>query len=383
MMEKLRRELRLIYSTKEQSQNGKRLVGLDMARGIAIILVVIGHSVFVSSSCNIWLSTFHLPLFFILSGILAGIKQEESHPLPKLSLQKARSIMVPYLWFSIGSICLDILQVLLGNFTWDVVWEHVVQAITLQGYSVLWFLPVLYLAEILLLLLRKAIRHFLPSGHGCNIISVIVMTACAVGGYDGYQALEASVAPALFLHILRICVKSLIGAAFMSYGYMFGRLYSGETAAVAKCKWYTFLSGALLSCVNFMVFSQIQLMDLNHLNLQNPWIYLLLGTTGGMGCILLCMSIPNIPLLTFYGQNSLIIMCTHLNFYVMHFSILFNMFLVPRLPGANDTMFAVFSLVGTFVLSIPIILIIRTFFPFVLGRKKNLYRKTEEKRIAA
>jgi len=121
MMDQLRCELRLIYSTKEQSQNRKRLTGLDMARGIAIILVVIGHSGFVSASCNIWLSSFHLPTFFLLSGILMGMKQEDRHPLKTLSLQKARSIMIPYLWFSLGSVCLDIVQVLLGNFTWNVV----------------------------------------------------------------------------------------------------------------------------------------------------------------------------------------------------------------------------------------------------------------------
>ncbi len=381
MIEKLHRELRLIYSTKEQSQNGKRLTGLDMARGIAIILVVIGHSGFVGSSCNIWLSTFHLPTFFLLSGILIGMKQEDNHPLQQLALQKVRSIMVPYLWFSLGSVCLDILQVLLGNFTWDVVWEHVIQTLTLQGYSVLWFLPVLYLAEILLLLLCKASRYFLPNGHGYIVFSMILLTGCAVGGYYGYHGLIASSAPAFVLHILRIGVKSLIGAAFMSYGYVFGRLYSGKTTTIRK--WCAFGAGALLFTVNFIMLPHVQLMDLNNLNFQNPWMYLMLGTTGGIGCVLLCMSIPNIPLLTFYGQNSLIIMCTHMNFYVMYFSMLFNLFLVPRLPGASDIMYAVFSLVGTFVLSIPIILIIRMFFPFVLGRNKVLSGKTEEKRIAA
>ena len=380
MMDKLRHELRLIYSTKEQSQNGKRLMGLDMARGIAIILVVIGHSGLVGPACNIWISTFHLPLFFILSGILAGIRQEEEQSLSKLALQKARSIMIPYLWFSIGSVCLDILQILLGNFTWDTVWEHVVQTITLQGYSVLWFLPVLYLAEMLLLLLNKTFRSFLPKGYIRSLTGTIVITICAVGGYYIYQALIVTSVPAPVLHIFLILGKSFIGAAFMSYGYVCGHLYTNEATTIRK--WHTFLSGILLSSVNFMVLSQIHLMDLNNLDLQNLGMYLLLGTTGGMGCILLCMSIPNIPLLTFYGQNSLIIMCTHLNFYVMLFSMRFYRFLFSDISGTNDTMYAVFSLVGTFVLSIAVILIIKIFFPFVLGRKIICFNNKQEKTIA-
>ena len=158
MKEKLQRELRLVYSSKEQTQNGKRLTGLDMARGIAIIMVVVGHSGFVGAAFNTWISLFHLPTFFLISGVLLGMKQEETRAFPHLALQKFRGIMIPYFWFSLGSVCIDALQVLLGKFTWDTVWEHTFLTITFQGYSVLWFLPVLYLAELFLILLLKAIR---------------------------------------------------------------------------------------------------------------------------------------------------------------------------------------------------------------------------------
>lgn len=291
--------------------------------------------------------------------------------------------MVPYLWFSFGSVCLDIFQVILGNFNRTIVWEHVVQTLTLQGYSVLWFLPVLYLAEMIVVLGIKIIRFFLSNSHGCSIICMIFITICAVGGYYSYHALIAVTVPESILHILRILEKSFIGAAFMSYGYVFGKLFFCNKITLVWCKWRTFLSGALLSSVNLIVLSQIQLMDLNNLILQNPGIYLLLGITGGMGCILLCMSIPNIPPLTFLGQNSLIIMCTHLNFYVLLISMRLYQFLVPGVSGTNDIVYTVFSLVGTFVLSIPVILIIRMLFPFILGRKKIVIGRAEEKRTAA
>jgi len=44
-----------------------RIVWIDIAKGIAIILMVIGHSTIPSwLSSFIW--TFHMPLFFIASG---------------------------------------------------------------------------------------------------------------------------------------------------------------------------------------------------------------------------------------------------------------------------------------------------------------------------
>lgn len=369
MKESLFRELRLVYSTKEQSQDGKRLTYLDMARGIAIIMVVIGHSGFIGTSFNIWISLFHLPTFFLISGILLGLKQEESRPFRTLALQKFRGIMIPYLWFSLGSVCIDILQVFLGKFTWDTVWEHTFMTITFQGYSVLWFLPVLYLAELFLILLLKAVRSFSIGPLYRCIITIIITTFFALGAYYGYQFLLANPSVANWLPYLRIPAKALMGAAFMSYGYGLSYLLSCPKAQ--HNKWLIGVAGALLASVNFIVLAKVGLMDLNNLNLYNPVTYLLLGTTGGMGCILLCKSLPNIPPITFWGQNSLIIMCTHMNFYVMYFSMLFNLFLVPRLPGGNDTMYAVFSIAGTFVLSIAVIVFIRAYLPFVLGRKTS------------
>lgn len=367
MNETLRRELRLVYSTKEQSQNGKRLTGLDMARGIAIIMVVIGHSGFIGTSFNTWISLFHLPTFFLISGTLSGLKQEENRPFSQLAGQKFRGIMIPYFWFSLGSVGIDILQAFLGKFTWDTVWEHTFQTITFQGYSVLWFLPVLFLAELFLILILKAVKTFSWNSFYRTLTAITITTGCALGAYYGYRLLITVPSWAIFLPYIRIPAKALIGAAFMSYGY--GLSYLLSCQKTVGYKWLVFLSGILLFSINFIVLSKVGLMDLNNLNLQNPIIYLILGTTGGIGCILLCMSIPNIPLLTFWGQNSLIIMCTHMNFYVMYLSMLFNQFLVARLPGANATTYAVFSLVGTFILSIAVIVGIRVCFPFALGEK--------------
>ena len=45
----------------------KRIGYLDMAKGLAIILVIIGHSSFVPLRAKILLYVFHIPLFFFLS----------------------------------------------------------------------------------------------------------------------------------------------------------------------------------------------------------------------------------------------------------------------------------------------------------------------------
>lgn len=50
----------------------KRNEQIDVARGIAILLVILGHSFYsIEAPLNKIILTFHMPLFFFLSGLVA------------------------------------------------------------------------------------------------------------------------------------------------------------------------------------------------------------------------------------------------------------------------------------------------------------------------
>ena len=88
----------------------------------------------------------------------------------------------------------------------------------------------------------------------------------------------------------------------------------------------------------------------------------------------LFLNIPNLPLLTFFGQNSLIIMCTHLNFYVMYFAIRITDAIAACFGNVSRPVWVVCMLVLTMFLEIPVILLVRICFPFVLGRARAQWR---------
>ena len=48
----------------------KRLEWIDLAKGIGIILMVIGHMPSIPSAVHNWIFSFHMPLFFFLSGYM-------------------------------------------------------------------------------------------------------------------------------------------------------------------------------------------------------------------------------------------------------------------------------------------------------------------------
>lgn len=47
----------------------KRLDWVDIAKGIAIVLMILGHSSLPNTIQN-WIYSFHMPFFFFISGVL-------------------------------------------------------------------------------------------------------------------------------------------------------------------------------------------------------------------------------------------------------------------------------------------------------------------------
>ena len=55
------------------SQGNHRIRWIDIAKGIAILAIILGHTALKNSIIWNWCYTFHVPMFFILSGYTSGI----------------------------------------------------------------------------------------------------------------------------------------------------------------------------------------------------------------------------------------------------------------------------------------------------------------------
>lgn len=86
-------------------QNKIRMIWIDNLRAFAIILVVLGHNYFIFSG---YISTFHVPIFFLISGYLFKYKKD----FKQFFSRKCKTLLQPYFFFSIT---LYIFWVLIGN----------------------------------------------------------------------------------------------------------------------------------------------------------------------------------------------------------------------------------------------------------------------------
>lgn len=131
---------------------------LDIAKGIAILLMVIGHTSVPNAASN-FIYAFHMPLFFIASGYSSNYRKHG--PLNYIR-HKASAIMLPFVSYSVIIACL-----------FHYIFQNDVIALLLSGWGgyALWFIPVLYLASILAMLVSRAENAYLRYGLMACLIS--------------------------------------------------------------------------------------------------------------------------------------------------------------------------------------------------------------------
>lgn len=93
---------------RENVVHSRRLVYLDISRGMALILVVIGHALLKSITndneilgfIRSWIYLIHMPIFFMISGYLFENKSKKDDSVSYIR-EKAQLYLVPYIIYSI------------------------------------------------------------------------------------------------------------------------------------------------------------------------------------------------------------------------------------------------------------------------------------------
>ncbi|HYD58222.1 MAG TPA: acyltransferase [Burkholderiales bacterium] len=137
----------------------ERLLELDAARGLAILLVVVGHVVARSNDMpagNAWYAVlkeaiylFHMPLFMALTGITFALSLPRFRNLAeagRFSMKRVERLFVPYVVFGlliIGGKILAARYVHVDNPPGDAALLNLVVKPTESGVTFLWFIYVL------------------------------------------------------------------------------------------------------------------------------------------------------------------------------------------------------------------------------------------------
>ena len=150
--------------------NKDRIKWIDTAKGIGILLVIIGHTVkdYTDQEFLIrgLISSFHMPLFFILSGITFGQAENYKHLWYNTRKSFKRLIIPVLIVFSIQSIVgLNSQYSDLGNYIVDRFKTLIyssgadIDSIDVKALRMTWFLVALFLSKFLYNLVGLIIKN--------------------------------------------------------------------------------------------------------------------------------------------------------------------------------------------------------------------------------
>ena len=93
---------------KAAGGGGERIAYVDAARGLAILCVVLGH-LYPGDGIVQYISSFHVPVFFILSGLLMAARDGwKTRRLTEFAAKKAKRLLYPYATISALNLALPV-----------------------------------------------------------------------------------------------------------------------------------------------------------------------------------------------------------------------------------------------------------------------------------
>ena len=340
----------------------ERIEWLDSVKAVGIFLMVLCHAKLSNTTIVTVISTFHMPLFFILSGYLDR-KQEISMAVTK---KYFRSLITPYFFFSICSFSICwispilhpeiyhmesyakiFLSALIGMF----LMEDKVTSFSFLPSGPLWFLIALFQVKLLfsigVLLYRKNCMWTIP--FSCFLI---ITYNCRIPFFSVESALLAFpfYCVGFFLQELHVLDKFppkrycnvLIGMALLAYIVLFG-VKNGRVD----------IDGCLYG--NNIVF------------------FYLNGTIGTIMIILLIKETKKLSILSECGKSTITILGTHF-FFLIPSQILFVTifhFSISDLPFFCSALMAIVACLG----GVLIHSFLNRHFPLLIG--KNDTKKTD------
>lgn len=146
-----------------------RFIFIDLLKGIAILLIVYGHIIPGSiPGLTEYVSTFHIPLFFFISGLLFdGAKYSNRFKL--LCKNRWKGLVLPFIYFSI--------IVAFGYYFITDAYLPFITNLLFKGWGgyALWFIPVLILVELCYFPISRLNRKY---------IFIIVALCCLISYYS-------------------------------------------------------------------------------------------------------------------------------------------------------------------------------------------------------
>lgn len=335
-----------------------RIEWLDVLRGLAMYLVVIGHATEDSTpdTYRFYIYSFHMPLFFMISGASYFLQtRSRNYSFKDMVTNKVRTLLLPYFTLNFITLWIWILNFKILSHSDSTIWDKIHAVFySNEDYlsspsNALWFLTTLFLTILAFYLLQL----------WCEGNEKILILATALLGLSGYAMSLTKDKYDLPWHIDVIP----IALVFFLTGYLF-ILYIQkiENALNEHGKQIIVFVLCILGgylCARYNAKISMASKDYGSL-------ILFIGSSFffSLAMVLISMWIPKFKVLKFVGRNTIVCLAFHAPIY---------RFLEVFSERTSEVLEKHPVIIGTavFIVLIPVEYIFEKYLGFLLGRKNR------------
>lgn len=265
----------------------KRLDYIDVAKGICMLLIILGHCTsnteYREGSLLIrWIYSYHTMAFFIITGLLMEHIHEHDRKMTNILFSSFKSLMLPYYFFQMCYIAVYCIKNGFDNARW-MIHELIIH---MDWKYATWFLITLFIAKIIYIAIKKI--GFFPN----IFVAVIFVIGLIIPSPD----------PSIpFSWIFRILLRSAVAVGFIRLGsilYKYKQIFYDHRALPISL---------VISLTTGILNGYTSAYGIIY---GNPIMYIISALSGTVFVLCLSTHIKN-KFLTSYGKNSLVALGTH------------------------------------------------------------------------
>lgn len=274
-----------------------RLRHIDLTKGFAIVLMLLGHTMTTVNKVHIWIYSFHMPIFFIICGILIYMKESQDkskYQIRSLVIRRLYTAGIPYFIFGfLLTGFYSILNILANEpLTFE---TRLFRLFTFQGIDSLWFLPIYVFADIVMICLGSNTIKYVKRYFRLVVAALSFIIIFFLQSY-------------MTIWYFDMLYKVLLGICFIEVGIVISRFQIVEKLPL----WINFLF-----LVVGYIFAQINgEVEMSASKIGNAFIYFLCAILTSIAIISLFRKIENrkwkiLKYLEEYGKNTIVLLVTN------------------------------------------------------------------------
>jgi fucose 4-O-acetylase-like acetyltransferase len=322
-------------------QDKSRVLWIDVARGIGLISVFIGHLIF--PYVPAWVYTFHMPLFFFLSGLLyPGC---EKYSFTEFAWRRFKGLVIPY--FALGSVIIvlySIVYILNGEPV--TTYTQMLRLFFIQEhYWTIWFLAALFLTQLLYYVIDWCFNRWRGA------VTIASLALC-VFGFLRYRLGFGSLPWNLDV--------AFVAQFFFHLGHRFMHMDKLREFFVGSMPTFRLVVICLVCLISNVVSAKACLVISGHslnmsIGMYGNELLTMIAAIAGILLVVTLASVLRSRFIIYLGRNTMILFAWHYRIVIKACGLIYAHFGLFQIPGVGTSMLrALTSFIAILVILIPV-----------------------------